>query len=62
MMSPPAWRVGVAGLVTGLAGVVMFLVLTGAITRAVAAEAAGQDPSLEQSYASGSTGSGRSWR
>ena len=28
----------------------MYLVLTGAITRAVAAEVAGQDPSLEQSY------------
>jgi hypothetical protein len=50
MMSPPPWRVGVAGLVTGLAGVVMFLVLTGAITRAVAAEAAGRDPGVEQSY------------
>jgi uncharacterized membrane protein len=42
--------VGVAGLVTALAGLVMFLVLTGAITRAVAAEVAGEDPSLEQSY------------
>ena len=31
-------------------GVVMFLVLTGAITRAVAAEVAGEDPSVEQSY------------
>jgi hypothetical protein len=50
MMSPPTWRVGVAGLVTALAGVVMFLVLTGAITRAVAAEAAGQDPGVEESY------------
>jgi hypothetical protein len=28
----------------------MYLVLTGAITRAVAAEVAGEDPSLEQSY------------
>jgi hypothetical protein len=44
------WAVGVAGLVTALAGLLMFLVLTGAITRAVAAEVAGQDPSLEQSY------------
>jgi Membrane domain of glycerophosphoryl diester phosphodiesterase len=33
-----------------LAGLLMFLVLTGAITRAVAAEVAGEDPSLEQSY------------
>jgi hypothetical protein len=45
-----AWAVGIAGLVAALAGVVMFLVLTGAITRAVAAEVAGEDPSVEQSY------------
>jgi hypothetical protein len=44
------WAVGFAGLVAALAAVVMFLVLTGAITRAVAAEVAGEDPSLEQSY------------
>jgi hypothetical protein len=44
------WAVGIAGLVTVLAGVVMFLVLTGAITRAVAAEVAGEDPGVEQSY------------
>jgi hypothetical protein len=50
MMAPPPWRVGVAGLVTGLAGLLMYLVLTGTITRAVAAEVAGQDPSLEQTY------------
>jgi hypothetical protein len=45
-----SWAVGVAGLVTALAGLLSFLVLTGAITRAVAAEVAGEDPSLEQSY------------
>jgi len=45
-----SWAVGIAGLVTALAGLVMFLVLTGAITRAVAAEVAGEDPSVEQSY------------
>src|SRR5919107_3233125 len=44
------WSVGLAGLVAALAGVVMFLVLTGAITRAVAAEVAGEDPGVEQSY------------
>jgi hypothetical protein len=44
------WAVGIAGLVAALAGILMYLVLTGAITRAVAAEVAGQDPSLEQSY------------
>jgi hypothetical protein len=44
------WAVGIAGLVTALAGLLMFLVLTGAITRAVAAEVAGEDPGVEQSY------------
>jgi hypothetical protein len=42
--------VGAAGLVAGLAGLLMYLVLTGAITRAVAAEVAGEDPNVEQSY------------
>jgi hypothetical protein len=50
VVTTSSWRAGLAGLVTALAGVVMFLVLTGAITRAVAAEAAGQDPGVEQSY------------
>jgi len=45
-----SWAVGVAGLVTALAALLMFLVLTGAITRAVAAEVAGEDPGVEQSY------------
>jgi glycerophosphoryl diester phosphodiesterase family protein len=44
------WATGIAGLVTALAGLLMFLVLTGAITRAVAAEVAGEDPGVEQSY------------
>ena len=50
VVSTSSWAVGTAGLVAALAGVVMFLVLTGTITRAVAAEVAGEDPSLEQSY------------
>jgi hypothetical protein len=45
-----SWSVGIAGLVAALAGILMYLILTGAITRAVAAEVAGQDPSVEQSY------------
>jgi hypothetical protein len=45
-----SWSVGIAGLLAALAGILMYLVLTGAITRAVAAEVAGEDPSLEQSY------------
>jgi len=45
-----SWAIGTAGLVAALAGLLMFLVLTGAITRAVAAEVAGEDPGVEQSY------------
>jgi hypothetical protein len=44
------WAVGIAGLLAALAGLLMYLLLTGAITRAVAAEVAGEDPSVEQSY------------
>jgi hypothetical protein len=51
-----SWSAGIAGLVAALAGLLMYLVLTGAITRAVAAEVAGQDPSMEQSYRFGSSG------
>jgi hypothetical protein len=46
----PTWLGGIAGLLAALAGILMHLVLTGAITRAVAAEVAGEDPSVEQSY------------
>jgi hypothetical protein len=45
-----SWSIGIAGLLTALATILMYLVLAGAITRAVAAEVAGQDPSVEQSY------------
>jgi hypothetical protein len=50
VVTTSSWRTGLAGLITGLAGLLMFLVLTGAITRAVAAEVAGEDPGVEQSY------------
>jgi hypothetical protein len=50
VVETPTWSAGIAGLVAVLAGVLMYLVLTGAITRAVAAEVAGEDPSVEQSY------------
>jgi hypothetical protein len=46
----PTWLGAIAGLLAALAGILTSLVLTGAITRAVAAEVAGEDPSLEQSY------------
>jgi hypothetical protein len=45
-----SWSVGVAGLLAALVALLTYLVLTGAITRAVAAEVAGEDPSVEQSY------------
>jgi hypothetical protein len=44
------WSVGIAGLLAALVGILAYLVLTGAITRAVAAEVAGEDPGVEQSY------------
>ena len=50
VVSTSSWAIGTAGLVAALAGMLMFLVLTGAITRAVAAEVAGEDPGVEQSY------------
>jgi hypothetical protein len=50
VVETPTWAVGFYGLLAVLAGILMYLVLTGAITRAVAAEVAGEDPSLEQSY------------
>src|SRR5512133_3209784 len=46
-----SWSVGIAGLLAALAAILMYLVLTGAITRAVAAEVAGAD-----------LGVGRRWR
>ena len=49
-VSTATWAVGAAGLVAAVAGILLYLVLTGAITRAVAAEVAGEDPTLEQSY------------
>jgi membrane-anchored glycerophosphoryl diester phosphodiesterase (GDPDase) len=50
VVSTPSWTAATAGLLATLAAILMFLVLTGAITRAVAAEAVGEDPSIEQSY------------
>ena len=45
-----SWAAVTASLLAVLVGVLMYLVLTGAITRAVAAEVVGEDPSVEQSY------------
>jgi hypothetical protein len=60
VVTTSSWRVGLAGLVTALAGVVMFLVLTGAITRAVAPRRPARIPGWRRATGSGSTGSGRS--
>jgi hypothetical protein len=46
----PTWLGAIAELLAALAGILMSGVLAGAITRAVAAEVAGEDPSVEQSY------------
>jgi hypothetical protein len=50
VVTAPTWTAAVGGLLAALAGILMFSVLTGAITRAVAAEVAGEDPGVEQSY------------
>src|SRR4029453_16241986 len=49
-ISTATWAVGAAGLVAALAGILMYLVLTGAITRALAAEGAREDPSRDRGY------------
>ena len=60
-ISTATWAVGAAGLVAGLAGLLMYLVLTGAITWAVAAEVAGEGRAWSRATASDSTGWGRCW-
>jgi hypothetical protein len=48
--STSLWAVAGASLLAALVGLLLYQVLTGAITRAIAAEVAGQDPGVEQSY------------
>jgi hypothetical protein len=48
--STSLWAQAAAWLLAALAGLLLYQVLTGAITRAIAAEVAGQDLGLEQSY------------
>ena len=50
VVTTATWAVGFASLLAALAAILMWVVLTGAITRAVAAEVVGEDPSVEQSY------------
>jgi len=49
------WASTTASLLAALIGLLLYQVLTGAITRAIAAEVAGQDPDVEQSYRFGFT-------
>jgi hypothetical protein len=44
------WAAASASLLAAVFALLLYQVLTGAITRAVAAEVAGEDPSVEQSY------------
>jgi hypothetical protein len=49
-VSTSFWAVASASLLAALVGLLLYQVLTGAITRTIAAEVAGQDLGLEQSY------------
>ena len=49
-VSTALWAQAAAWLLAALAGLLLYQVLTGAITRAIAAEVAGQNPGVEQSY------------
>jgi hypothetical protein len=50
VVSTSFWAVTTASLLAAIVGLLLYQVLTGAITRAIAAEVAGQDPGVEQSY------------
>ena len=50
VVSTSFWAVATTSLLAALVGLLLYQVLTGAITRAIAAEVAGQDPGIEQSY------------
>jgi hypothetical protein len=49
-VSTSFWVQATAWLLAALVGLLLYQVLTGAITRAIAAGVAGQDPGIEQSY------------
>jgi hypothetical protein len=50
VVSTSWWAAAAAALLAGLVGLLLYQVLTGAITRAIAAEVIGEDPGVEQSY------------
>ena len=60
-VSTSFWAVASASLLAALVGLLLYQVLTGAITRNIAAEVAGQDLDLEQSYRFGFARLGPSW-
>ncbi len=49
-VSTSFWAAATASLLAAIVGLLLYQVLTGAITRAMAAEMAGEDPGIEQSY------------
>jgi hypothetical protein len=50
VVSTSFWAAATASLLAALVGLLLYQVLTGAITRAIAAEVAGEDLHVEQSY------------
>jgi len=50
VVSTSFWAAASASLLAALVGLLLYQVLTGAITRAIAAEVVGEDPGVEQSY------------
>jgi len=50
VVSTSFWAVATASLLAAIVGLLLYQVLTGAITRAIAAEVSGEDPTVEQSY------------
>jgi len=50
VVSTSFWAAATASLLAALVGLLLYQVLTGAITRAIAAEVVGEDPGVEQSY------------
>jgi hypothetical protein len=50
VVSTSFWAVAIAALVAAVVGVLLYHLLSGAITRAIAAELAGEDPDVEESY------------
>jgi hypothetical protein len=50
VVSTSLWVVGVSALLAGVVALLLYQVLTGAITRAIAAEVAGEELGVDQSY------------